>query len=340
VQGERSLALTVLEGNPTTLTFDCRHRALRQITLVRVECASLTLRFAACCRSAGTPMPRAVPMRLNVENCPGLVELRIGGAAFVALHIRSAPRLRLLEASSIGLRELRLEGAPALETVLVSNNPMEAHHVWIAPASMSRVEALDLSCNALTELPECVRHARALRTLNVAHNMLRAWPESISSLHTLRVLNIRVNGLTALGGSIAGLRQLDMLDASRNRLTGLPPGIERLPLRVLNLAFNPLDDVPEALVDPSTSAFAHLRSLGLRGTRLTWIGEGLGARTLLVELDLALNPFLGNLPRDLVSLRFLRFVDISGTALNSLPAWMSWTYQVTPDSMPPAPLAN
>jgi Leucine-rich repeat (LRR) protein len=66
--------------------------------------------------------------------------------------------------------------------------------------------------------------------LNLSRNALTDLPESIGDLEALGMLYLSHNALDSLPASIARMRKLKVLHVGSNKLSALPPGIDSLAL--------------------------------------------------------------------------------------------------------------
>lgn len=188
-------------------------------------------------------------------------------------------------------------------------------------AGLSRLQELDLGCNALTDLPPTLfadlpqlrvldlgldpyapwyhHYQRWLGAFPRCANALTALPSNLFAHNPhLQALYLDANNLTALSSSfLAHTPRLQVLDLSHNRLTNLPPDlfIHTPQLQILQLADNRLTALPPDL-------FTHtpqLRILDLLHNRLTALPPNLFTHTPdLRILDLSRN-LLTVLPPDL-----------------------------------------
>lgn len=132
-----------------------------------------------------------------------------------------------------------------LEMLCCARNQLVA----LPPSLGCSLTSLDLSRNALTQLPEeLFGRLASLRRLDLSRNQLAAVPTSIGELPTLVELDLAHNLLRAVP-NISLLAALTVLDLSANRLSALPPGTEQLTenLAVLELADNEITVLPPNL---------------------------------------------------------------------------------------------
>jgi Leucine-rich repeat (LRR) protein len=126
------------------------------------------------------------------------------------------------------------------------------------------LQELDLSSNALAELPDAVTGCFQLEVLRVSRNHLTALPERLGRLRNLKFLDASGNALLALPESLGNLTRLRSLLLSRNQLKGLPLTVASLTgLQELDLESNKLEQIPEAV-----HGLFELNTVKLRGNPL------------------------------------------------------------------------
>ena len=175
------------------------------------------------------------------------------------------------------------------------------------------LKELDLSGNALLELPDELARLNQLETLKLGvsdaakkmglwwngaswdytgpRNVLDTWPAALLRLDQLRHLDLSLNFFDPLPPELLQLKQLHTLILDHNQLGELPAGLFELKaLRHLSLSRNPLGGIP---------------------ARMAELGN-------LTQLDLS-DVQLGEVPKCLFELSKLRELDLSGNALLELP---------------------
>nr|XP_045599191.1 leucine-rich repeat serine/threonine-protein kinase 1-like isoform X5 [Procambarus clarkii] len=128
------------------------------------------------------------------------------------------------------------------------------------------ITRLDISNNALTELPDMIFQLPSLKTLNAAQNKIEKLPPTIGQfidgtmtlprkgskkeliigpVSVLEEVHLQDNRLDSLPDGIFTLPTLQLLDVSNNKLSTLPYKIWTAPkLRELNASLNLLHDLP------------------------------------------------------------------------------------------------
>ncbi|XP_024947402.1 PH domain leucine-rich repeat-containing protein phosphatase 2 isoform X2 [Cephus cinctus] len=200
------------------------------------------------------------------------------------------------------LKKLIIEPIPTnLEHLDISYNALDALPEWTPDLPVLR--ALFASHNALTALPDrLLSQPSRLEVLHLPHNRLQALPPPRRPLNVVH-LTLQGNSLTALPMSFfAYTERLKVLNLSNNRLSELPcndestkatigegtPCLEKLyltgncltdtaldalarlkDLRVLHIAYNTLDTLPESCI----ASWNDLEELILSGNRLQYLPD-------------------------------------------------------------------
>lgn len=211
---------------------------------------------------------------------------------------------------------------------------------------LCRLEALDVSFNKITSLPDLGKLPQLTRihaSVNyVAHlpsgleghskiNGLYIWgnrfkmlPDWISELPALKELLVGGNPLSVLPDSLWQMKNLEILHINELNLASLPEGIRSLKaLKVLYVSQNPIESLPEWIGD-----LADLWAFWASGCKLSSIPSALARCRRLESLDISENP-LGLLPLELASIPGLRAINLT---LDHLPsdwqaAWKAGGWQ-------------
>ncbi|XP_015434327.1 PREDICTED: protein phosphatase PHLPP-like protein [Dufourea novaeangliae] len=198
------------------------------------------------------------------------------------------------------LKKLTIEPVPVnLEHLDVSYNNLDALPEWTPDLPVLR--ALFASHNALTALPDrLLTQPSRLEVLHLPHNRLQALPPPRKPLNIVH-LTLQDNALTALPASFfSNTEKMKVLNLSNNRLSELPApvdgsksrqgnhSLEKLyltancltdtaldalakltSLRILHIAYNTLDTLPESC----TASWSDLEELVLSGNRLQYLPD-------------------------------------------------------------------
>uniref|UniRef100_A0A8I3P6P9 Protein flightless-1 homolog n=1 Tax=Canis lupus familiaris TaxID=9615 RepID=A0A8I3P6P9_CANLF len=180
-----------------------------------------------------------------------------------------------------------------LETVryVLHGNPMShAHSFKLRGPSLGCQSDVDLSCNDLTRVPECLYTLPSLRRLNLSSNQISELSLCIDQWVHVETLNLSRNQLTSLPSAICKLTKLKKLYLNSNKLDfdGLPSGIGKLAsLEEFMAANNNLELIPESLC-----RCTKLRKLVLNKNRLVTLPEAIHFLTEIEVLDVRENPSL------------------------------------------------
>lgn len=275
-------------------------------------------------------------------------------------QLASQKVLRVLNVSYNNIGHLESHGflgLAQLQVLDLRHNQLTA----IEDSSFSELEQLvelDLSGNRIQRLSDqCFAALTRLRSLNLRGNRLQqlapspSWTPLAAALLTLDLSHNALAQLDGGEGGLSALAELRQLNLSNNTLHHIHytafDGLGRL--AQLDLSANRLEYVPSDALSPLG---ASLRSLDLSGNYMTQIGAGVFAG--LVELDTlrmsdvltlesidgdaltALNGTLQTLvlannkgwrllePQMLASLTGLRYVDLSGSGLETVSRIDRW----------------
>jgi adenylate cyclase len=202
---------------------------------------------------------------------------------------------------------------------------------------LQRLETLDAHNNSLTELPVSLWNCASLTHINVTSNLLASWhdppgdnliapapsgitleiPSSSSACHTPRKPSNATYTMSihnAPGRALPPLAySLERLSIGENRLTeeAIPPFTILKELRVLNLSFNEIQELPSSFL----RNLQQLEELYLSGNQLTSIPtEDLVKMTRLSVLFLNGNKFQ-TLPAELGKIPSLTIIDAGSNLL-------------------------
>lgn len=227
-----------------------------------------------------------------------------------------------------------------LETLSCSDNKIDALPSGIG--RLQRLEVLDAHNNSLTELPVTIWNCASLMKINVTSNFLGNWHDppvlplpSNGSVDSLFPPSYHTIGRRPSTTSIASSQalpplahSLEKLFLGENRLTD--DALHRLmifkELRVLNLSFNDLQDMPSNFF----KNLLLLEELYLSGNRLTSIPtEDLHRLTKLSMLYLNGNK-LQTLPQELGKVKSLSILDVGSNLLKyNVNNWeFDWNWYV------------
>ncbi|XP_063972964.1 protein phosphatase PHLPP-like protein isoform X2 [Diachasmimorpha longicaudata] len=236
--------------------------------------------------------------KLDVSALQELQSARCGRNSLTELTLCGRHLVSLI-AGNNKLKKLTIEPVPSnLEHLDVSYNCLDALPEWIS--DLPGLRALFASHNDLTALPDrLLSQPSRLEVLHLPQNRLQALPPPRKPLNIVH-LTLQGNALTALPTTFfQNTERLKVLNLSNNRLSELPyteeaaknrisPSLEKLyltgncltdaaldalgklsALRVLHLAYNVLDTLPESCI----ASWPDLEELVLSGNRLQYLPD-------------------------------------------------------------------
>ena len=176
---------------------------------------------------------------------------------------------------------------------------------------LSGVTRLDLACG-LTEFPrEIFDLADSLEVLNLSGNALSQLPDDLHRLRHLRVLFCSDNRFTELPACLGQCTALTMVGFKANRIATVPGAALPPLLRWLILTDNHLSELPTEL-----GQRPHLQKLMLSGNRLQRLPESLAHCHRLELIRIAANR-LTELPEWLLTLPSLAWLAYAGNPLET-----------------------
>uniref|UniRef100_A0A8C6G3N0 Protein flightless-1 homolog n=1 Tax=Moschus moschiferus TaxID=68415 RepID=A0A8C6G3N0_MOSMO len=184
----------------------------------------------------------------------------------------------------------QLPALTALQTLHLRNTQRTQSNLPTSLEGLSHLADVDLSCNDLTRVPECLYALPGLRRLNLSSNQIAELSLCIDQWVHLETLNLSRNQLTSLPSAICKLTKLKRLYLNSNKLDfdGLPSGIGKLSsLEEFMAANNKLELIPESLC-----RCMKLRKLVLNKNRLVTLPEAIHFLTEIEVLDVRENPSL------------------------------------------------
>ncbi|KAJ7585096.1 adenylate cyclase [Mycena floridula] len=206
-----------------------------------------------------------------------------------------------------------------LETLSCAENSLGALPNSIG--CLQRLEILDAHSNNLTAIPDSLWNCRSLFKINLTSNLLCVWhpPPTTNSSPDIRIpppqYPERKASAASLNSRLPSLaRVLEKLFLAENHFTDdmLHALTVLRELRVLNLSFNNLQDIPPSFL----RSFSKLEELYLSGNKLVHIPtEDLPKLTRLSVLYLNGNR-LRTLPQELAKVKSLMVLDVGNNLLN------------------------
>ncbi|KAF5386069.1 hypothetical protein D9615_002687 [Tricholomella constricta] len=323
--------LAVMSMLPKLLTLSADHNAVHGLDLSLGPCLTVLdashneiTQLSLVPGPVGRPPYALTSLDISHAKLSSLDDLALG-------HLSSLRRLRLDHNSFRAIPET-LGDLNFLEFLSCSDNKLDA-----LPASigrLQRLEVLDAHNNSLTELPVTLWNCASLTRINVTSNFLLIWHDpplmplaessGIGEVLVPPMAGVQRKGSTVSLATTIGtigtgrllpplVHSLERLYLGENRLTddALHPLMQFKELRVLNLSFNELQDLPSRF-------FCHLtllEELYLSGNKLTGIPtEELPKHINLRTLYLNGNK-LQTLPQELGKVQNLMVLDVGSNLL-------------------------
>jgi Leucine-rich repeat (LRR) protein len=125
---------------------------------------------------------------------------------------------------------------------------------------LERLRCLKLPLNDLRELPAQLANLRELRRLFLNNNQFAALPHWLGELAKLEQLHVPGNLLRELPEALQPLHNLRDLDAHNNLITELPGWLRSMKLRYLDVASNPIGNLPDFVEGGHNSLEALIQS--------------------------------------------------------------------------------
>uniref|UniRef100_A0A146KS58 Protein flightless-1 n=3 Tax=Lygus hesperus TaxID=30085 RepID=A0A146KS58_LYGHE len=228
-----------------------------------------------------------------------------------------------------GLQWLKLDNAKLDQVPEELGNLMKLEHLSLVRNDLERLfgELTELPClrslnirrNKVKSsgIPADLFRSEELTTLDLSHNALKEVPEGLEKSRTLLVLNLSHNNIGAIPNTLfVHLTDLLFLDLSNNNLETLPPQMRRLGnLQTLILNHNPLAHFQLRQL-PS---LINLQTLHMRDTQRTLgnLPGSLETLTNLTDVDLSYNS-LSKVPDALYTLPNLKRLNLSNNEITDL----------------------
>uniref|UniRef100_A0A8C4DR06 Protein flightless-1 homolog n=1 Tax=Dicentrarchus labrax TaxID=13489 RepID=A0A8C4DR06_DICLA len=168
-------------------------------------------------------------------------------------QMRRLVHLQTLTLNNNPLMHAQLRQLPAmvaLQTLHLRNTQRTQSNMPTSLEGLTHLADVDLSCNDLTRVPECLYSLGSLKRLNLSSNQISELSLCIDQWTQLETLNLSRNQLTSLPSAICKLSKLKKLYVNSNKLDfdGVPPGVGKLSsLTEFMAANNNLELIPEGL---------------------------------------------------------------------------------------------
>ncbi|MDD2700266.1 MAG: protein kinase [Sideroxydans sp.] len=177
---------------------------------------------------------------------------------------------------------------------------------------LAGVTRLDLGCGLREFPPEIFALADTLEILNLSGNALSELPDDLPRLHKLRIIFCSDNLFTHVPEVLGRCPELEMIGFKANRIETLSPSALPPKLRWLILTDNRLRELP-----PELGRCTRLQKLMLAGNQLQQLPDTLAACTRLELLRIAANRF-EQLPAWLFDMPRLAWLACSGNPCSDI----------------------
>lgn len=211
-----------------------------------------------------------------------------------------------------------LSGFGSLTELSIGHNKFEINNIDNLLQSFPDLKILDLSGFNLTSVPQKISALNKLEALNLSDNALKTGFGNLNGLAFLLELNLAGNQLKVLPTQIGSLTQLKSLNLSRNLLSANfeTPLSPLQNLEWLSLENNQLEKLPTNI-----GTFKNLISLNLGRNLLSGSLSPLTSLLNLEQLFLNHNKLKDAFPADLLQLKKLQMLSLTGNNLSGiLPA--------------------
>ena len=186
---------------------------------------------------------------------------------------------------------------------------------------LKKLEYLDISNNFIQIIPEEITKMQ-LKTFKLGKNPLKAFPTFLDQLINLEKTDLSGCFLENNSPEIYRLRNLREIDLRDNCITELPEDISHLNLQLLNVANNPLNELPASLRHS-----VNLKDLDISSTNIKEIPFQILCINSLEKLS-AKNIALENLPENWKKCINIRYLDLSENPLLGLPSSVSQLHKI------------
>jgi hypothetical protein len=171
---------------------------------------------------------------------------------------------------------------------------------------LAGTQRLDLPCGLTTFPREIFELADTLEVLNLSGNALSDLPDDLPRLHKLKVLFCANNAFTHIPDSVGRCPQLSMVGFKANRISSVTAQALPAALRWLILTDNQIESLPDEM-----GHFTQLQKLMLAGNRLNALPDSLQHCHRLELLRISANQLTG-LPDWLTRMPHLSWLAYAG----------------------------
>ena len=181
---------------------------------------------------------------------------------------------------------------------------------------LKELQSLDISNNFIHNIPECVTKL-SLKAFRLCGNPLDEFPTFLDKFEDLEIVDLSSSFLDAIPPMTHRLRKLRKLKVNDNCITEISEDICQLNLEKLNIADNPLNELPN-----SFPILVNLAALDISFTNMDEVPSQILSLSNLKRLSVK-NNAIEKLPDDWRKCVNLRILDVSENPIYGLPASIS-----------------
>ena len=181
---------------------------------------------------------------------------------------------------------------------------------------LKKLEHLDISRNSIHNIPEEITKLQ-LKMFHFGRNPLDKFPKFLGQFPALEKTHLSSCFLEKIPPVICGLKNLTEISLCDNCITELPVNVCHLNLEKLDVADNPIDQLPESFLN-----FVNLKNLDLSSTNLEEIPSQVLDLSKIQRLAVK-NNALENLPESWKKCINIKRLDLSENLLRALPESIS-----------------
>lgn len=233
----------------------------------------------------------------GLQPYPNIVRVEFENVTGGHLDAKNIQHLRWIKSGIIDIKTTIINPQTLITLDVTNNNVTKLQDYYFQ--QYTNLKEMNLSFNAIDDLPRYVFVNQSLRILSISHNFLPAIPFQVfAPMQQLRILDISFNQLVTFldhffkfnkhiellllnnnkiakltSNALADLSDLKRLDLSHNSIKYISKGLfdSLKNLRYLNLAYNPLTNIPTG----TFRGLSNLRELNLSGNNLIHFSFGL-----------------------------------------------------------------
>lgn len=180
-------------------------------------------------------------------------------------------------------------------------------------SEFKNLQSCHLSLCDASQLSKKLGELTKLTYLSLQASRLTEFPILLADATNLTTLSLGNNGIETIPDEVRQLKNVTDLSLMQNRLKSIPDSLFELPLKYLNLSYNELELIPDAI-----SNMTELESLTLAANRLTKLPGSIGNLSQLDTLSLDYNK-LDSLPTEILNIQNLQYLSVTSNRFKSLP---------------------